>query len=348
MKELYGEDSPLAEEFLNKPQQKSIDIEEIGEDELAKKRTREESLEKFGVDTTELVKEKEVPLLQNKNFLDLMRNIGIKMVETGDLGRGISLGSAEALKEGRAERLLEEQRQAELDKIFTEYGLDRRNSLDVARAEAIYEANLAGSAPPDVSDIKNINQLEQDYIASMQSSQNKKYTAKQVEDVIQVLKSSAGQVFGVNNIIQSNFKKIMDFIAGDPTLRGSASDISEGLKSENPREYIKTILEIVQNKNIKELLGESGRTISNLDRQVVEKIVGQLKDTSVLSQSPKAIATKLQLLYDNLIREAQQDEDKARINANNLTLLGRDPATLITSLEPQEQRRERIKASDYT
>ena len=349
MKELYGEDSPLAEEFLNKPKQKeSIDIEEIGEDELAKKRTREESLEKFGVDTTELGKEKEVPLLQNKNFLDLMRNIGIKMVETGDLGRGISLGSAEALKEGRAERLLEEERQSELDKIFTEYGLDRRNSLDVARAEAIYEANLVGSAPPDVSDIKNINQLEQDYVASMQSSQNKKYTAKQVEDVIQVLKSSAGQVFGVNNIIQSNFKKIMEFIAGDPTLRGSSSDISEGLKSENPREYIKTILEIVQNKNIKELLGESGRTISNLDRQVVEKIVGQLKDTSVLSQSPKAVATKLQLLYDNLIREAQQDEDKARINANNLTLLGRDPATLITSSEPQEQRRERIRASDYT
>ena len=66
-----------------------------------------------------------------------------------------------------------------------------------------------------------------------------------------------------------------------------------------------------------------------------------------MSQSPKAVATKLQLLYDNLIREAQQDEDKARINANNLTLLGRDPATLITSSEPQEQRRERIRASDY-
>tara|TARA_R100001509_G_scaffold146943_1_gene104141 strand:+ start:46 stop:1791 length:1746 start_codon:yes stop_codon:yes gene_type:complete len=345
MKELYGEDSPLAEEFLNKPKQPAENIEADKDTSTPEETNQLQPEQERPAEPTE---EKEVPLLQNKNFLDLMRNIGIKMVETGDLGRGISLGSAEALKEGRAERLLEEQRQAELDKIFTEYGLDRRNSLDVARAEAIYEANLAGSAPPDVSDIKNINQLEQDYIASMQSSQNKKYTAKQVEDVIQVLKSSAGQVFGVNNIIQSNFKKIMDFIAGDPTLRGSASDISEGLKSENPREYIKTILEIVQNKNIKELLGESGRTISNLDRQVVEKIVGQLKDTSVLSQSPKAIATKLQLLYDNLIREAQQDEDKARINANNLTLLGRDPATLITSLEPQEQRRERIKASDYT
>lgn len=344
MKELYGEDSPLAEEFLNKPQQKSENIEADKDTPTPEETNQPQPGQERPTEPTE---EKETPFLQNKNFLDLMRNIGIKMVETGDLGRGISLGSAEALKEGRAERLLEEERQSELDKIFTEYGLDRRNSLDVARAEAIYEANLVGSAPPDVSDIKNINQLEQDYVASMQSSQNKKYTAKQVEDVIQVLKSSAGQVFGVNNIIQSNFKKIMEFIAGDPTLRGSSSDISEGLKSENPREYIKTILEIVQNKNIKELLGESGRTISNLDRQVVEKIVGQLKDTSVLSQSPKAVATKLQLLYDNLIREAQQDEDKARINANNLTLLGRDPATLITSSEPQEQRRERIRASDY-
>ena len=136
MKELYGEDSPLAEEFLNKPEQPNENIETDKDTPTPEEKNQLQPEQERPAEPTE---EKEVPLLQNKNFLDLMRNIGIKMVETGDLGRGISLGSAEALKEGRAEELLDEERQAELDKIYTQYGLDRRNSLDVARAEAIYK-----------------------------------------------------------------------------------------------------------------------------------------------------------------------------------------------------------------
>jgi len=142
--------------------------------------------------------------------------------------------------------------------------------------------------------------------------------------------------------------KIMDFVSGDSILNASKKSISEGLKSENPREYVKTILTVVQNKNIKELLGESGRTISNLDRQVVERIVGQLSDTNILSQDPKAIATKLELLYDSLTKEAKQADDMASIIARNLRIAGRDvskliPPTPTKTTAVEDQARVRIK-----
>ena len=35
-------------------------------------------------------------------------------------------------------------------------------------------------------------------------------------------------------------------------------------------------LTILTNRNIKEILGESGRTISNIDRDIAKKVVGSL------------------------------------------------------------------------
>tara|TARA_R100001460_G_scaffold108039_1_gene158065 strand:+ start:1341 stop:3110 length:1770 start_codon:yes stop_codon:yes gene_type:complete len=335
MKELYGEDSPLAEEFLKKPQQKSIDIEEIGEDEIAKKRTREESLEKFGVDTTELGKEKEVPLLQNKNFLDLMRNIGIKMVETGDLGRGISLGSAEALKEGRAEELLDEERQAELDKIYTQYGLDRRNSLDVARAEAIYKQGELEEFQMK-ENIKTRNDLVNnpelsskmaDAVLSAETSDVAISYLKQARALIE-----AGDVTGVSPAIEEAVNKAFRFLGKPVPL--------------SPREKAKGLLAFVAKADVKELLGESGRTISNIDREIAAELVGAINlktgKEDVLEQLDKSIG-KYERVYKKNIGIYNGYESLYR----RFGLV--PPHQLGKSLdETRGQPIARIKASDYT
>jgi len=334
----YEDKGPQKPEVAGKDSEATI--EEIDPESLAKKRTLAESIEKFGSETPKEPREKrETPFLQNKNFLDLMRNIGIQMVETGDIGMGISQGSAETLKEQRATELRSEAKESELEKIAYEYGFDLSNAVDLEKAKSIYK-RMEG---PDITDITKINTLEQEYITNYQAAENKKYTAVQIKEALNTLTTKGNSIFGVGNIISSNIDKIMEFVAGDSSL--NAENVKEGLKFENPREYVKTILEIVQNKNIKELLGESGRTISNLDRQVVEKIIGQLKDTSILSQSPKAIATKLELLYESLIREAQENMDKAGVSANNLKMIGRNPETLITAPSKVEQRRVRLQMS---
>ena len=335
MKELYGEDSPLAEEFLNKPQQKSVDIEEIGEDEIAKKRTREESLEKFGVDTTELEKEKEVPLLQNKNFLDLMRNIGIKMVETGDLGRGISLGSAEALKEGRAEELLDEERQAELDKIYTQYGLDRRNSLDVARAEAIYKQGELQEFQMK-ENIKTRNDLLNnpdtsskmaDIVLATETSDAAIYYLKEARKIV-----DSGDATGISSVIQEAINKGARFLELGVDL--------------SPREKAKALLKYVAKSDVKELLGESGRTISNIDRQIAEELVGVINlssgEADILEAIDKAIS-KYEMSYKKNIGLYNNYESLYR----RFDLV--PPHQLGKSLdETRGQAIARIKASDYT
>jgi hypothetical protein len=335
MKELYGEDSPLAEEFLNKPIQKeSIDIEEIGEDEIAKKRTREESLEKFGVDTTELGKEKEVPLLQNKNFLDLMRNIGIKMVETGDLGRGISLGSAEALKEGRAEELLDEERQAELDKIYTQYGLDRRNALDVARAEAIYKQGELQEFQMK-ENIKTRNDLLNnpdtsakmaEVVLSTETADAAIYYLKQARKIV-----DSGDATGISSVIQEAINKGARFLELGVNL--------------SPREKAKALLKYVAKSDVKELLGESGRTISNIDRQIAEELVGVINLTSgeadILEAIDKALS-KYEMSYKKNIGLYNNYESLYR----RFELV--PPHQLGKSLdETRGQDIVRIKASDY-
>ena len=44
-----------------------------------------------------------------------------------------------------------------------------------------------------------------------------------------------------------------------------------------PGKRAKVMLKVLTNRNIKEILGESGRTISNIDRQIAEKIMGSLR-----------------------------------------------------------------------
>ena len=50
-------------------------------------------------------------------------------------------------------------------------------------------------------------------------------------------------------------------------------------------------------------------------------------------------------MYESLIREAQENMDKAGVSANNLKMIGRNPETLITAPSKVEQRRVRLQMS---
>ena len=99
----------------------------------------------------------------------------------------------------------------------------------------------------------------------------------------------------------------------------------------------------MKNREIRELLGESGRTISNLDRQIVDGIIGQLQDTKFLSQNPASIATKLELLQEDQLKKARQNREKANAKANNLKIAGRDVRNLRIATASAPESRVRIK-----
>lgn len=255
--------------------------------------------------------------MDNKNMDRFLRNIGKGLVEKGRF-TGIATGAVAAADERAAERILEEERQAEIDLLAAKEG------------------------GVDITDLGKIDTLEQEYLEFNQTAENNQKNADDVSKVISVLKTQGKNIFGVGNIVSSNIKKIMGFVAGDPTLASQAGTIQDALQSENPREYVKTVLEIMKNREIRELLGESGRTISNLDRQIVDSIIGQLQDTKILSQDPKTIASKLEMLQEDQLKKARQNRELANAKANNLRIAGRDVRNLSIATASAPESRIRL------
>ena len=77
---------------------------------------------------------------------------------------------------------------------------------------------------------------------------------------------------------------------------------------------ITNYIEQVKQRSIREILNESGRTISNLDREIVDKVFGSLD----LTGDPREILKKLNNARSNLIRN---NEDKARTINSTYTIL---------------------------
>jgi len=256
--------------------------------------------------------------MDNKNMDRFLRNIGKSLVEEGRF-TGIATGAVAAADERAAERILEEERQAEIDLLAAKEG------------------------GVDITDLGKIDTLEQEYLEFNQTAENNQKNADDVSKILSVMKTQGKSIFGVGNIVSSNINKIMGYIAGDPSLAADAAGIQQRLQTENPREYIKTVLEIMKNREIRGLLGESGRTISNLDRQIVDGIIGQLQDTKFLSQNPASIATKLELLQEDQLKKARQNRELANAKANNLRIAGRDVRNLRIATAEKPESRIRIK-----
>jgi hypothetical protein len=255
--------------------------------------------------------------MDNKNMDRFLRNIGKGLVEKGRF-TGIATGAVAAADERAAERILEEERQAEIDLLAAKEG------------------------GVDITDLGKIDTLEQEYLQFNQTAENNQKNADDVGGILSVMKTQGKSIFGVGNIVSSNINKIMGYISGDPSLAADAAGIQQRLQTENPREYIKTVLEIMKNREIRELLGESGRTISNLDRQIVDGIIGQLQDTKFLSQNPSSIATKLELLQEDQLKKARQNRELANAKANNLRIAGRDVRNLSIATASAPESRIRL------
>jgi len=75
-----------------------------------------------------------------------------------------------------------------------------------------------------------------------------------------------GEITGLGAIAGTLFNQAMSFLPG-----GSTRPLT-------PRQRAIVVLEQIANGNIKTITGESGRTISNVDRQIAEKLVGSLKN----------------------------------------------------------------------
>tara|TARA_R100000664_G_scaffold2293_1_gene5834 strand:+ start:2901 stop:4352 length:1452 start_codon:yes stop_codon:yes gene_type:complete len=202
----------------------------------------------------ETPEQKQASIFQSKNFSDLIRNIGIKMVETGQIGAGIAEGSAlTALEQKEAE-----QATGEISE-FQEF---------LAKEE-----------------IKNINKFQDNqakYAADLSESIFEVETSDGVLKAITEAKKlvETGDATGLTPLVREYFNETLRFFGQDIKL--------------STREAAKNYINDIINGNIKELTGESGRTISNLDRQIAGSLVGKIEWNSskenVLDKLDKAYA----------------------------------------------------------
>jgi hypothetical protein len=105
--------------------------------------------------------------------------------------------------------------------------------------------------------------LAKDYSESIEHLDHMSFIAKEIEDLERMVKT--GDVTGAKGFLGRVLTEAKGFIGFGDEI------VNDATKS-------KQILKFLSAQLIRELLNESGRTISNLDRQLIEDIVGDIEN----------------------------------------------------------------------
>ena len=213
-------------------------------------------------------------------FLDFIRNVGAGLVSTGQIGEGLAVGAAKAAEERTARELLESQ--------------ERRKFKDAKKLLEI-EANLAGKEPPSISDLDKIKTNEEELNQSLRDFKKGENTLSNLNTVIKILETE--DATGVKGF----FGEATDMIES-----AIKSDTGKSFEDLEPRTRANALLKVLRQANVREILGESGRTISNLDRTIVEDVFGDIK-----LGTPRAVSLKkLRDSRKNIIGNLEQSRDQ--------------------------------------
>ncbi len=257
--------------------------------------TTESDLDKFNDAAPPQVPKQTTGIFGSDRFLDFIRNVGSQLVATGQIGEGLATGAAKAAEERTARELLK----AQEDKKFE----DAKKLLQI-------EANLTGTDPMSVSDLDKIKTNEEELSESLRSFKKGENTLSNLNLVIQTL--DEGGATGLEGF----FGEATDMIQA-----AIQSDTGKKFDQLNPRTRANALLKVLRQANVREILGESGKTISNLDRQIVEDVFGDIKIGTPLSVSLKKLEDSRQNIIGGMelsrdqITSAKTFFDNARFNS---------------------------------
>jgi hypothetical protein len=224
-----------------------------------------------------------------------LRNLGLGLSGSADLASGLVKGTAL----GSQEKAL---REAE--------------ALKAAQEEKLARIEAGAKDEIDLKDRKTIFDVEQKMNSSLREYNNAIAAQELVDSVI-------GFASGTQSI--ATFAAKIGATVADITnaITGNIKDVTQ--LSDTKRAQI--ALDILTNRNIKEILGESGRTISNIDRDIASRIVGNLTMKKIQS-----VAELKQRLNDNKQSIVEKRNEAQRnikssvnfLNKYNPNLLGED------------------------
>jgi len=240
----------------------------------------------------EVIKE-DTGIFGSDRFLDFVRNVGGELVATGQMGEGLASGAAKAASERAARDLLEEEAARELDK---------------AKKLADYEAGLDALGGMDYKEAKALGEAEESVGQNLADFQKSERTLRDLDAVFKDLEDP--NAYGVKGWLNESMTKL-----------AAAAGMPVGdWKKLDPTTRINATLEVLTQSSVREVLGESGKTISNLDRQIVADIFGNL----TIFTDPSVIKNKLRRTRTSTVESMQKTQGEL---IRNLSYFGRTGET---------------------
>ena len=236
------------------------------------------TLDDFNIDPPPVVPRETTGIFGSDRFLDFIRNVGGELARTGQMGEGLATGAAKAGEERAARDLLEADEQREFNKA--------KKLLEI-------EASLEGKGFMDYKEANSIGEAEESLSTTLTNFQKSEKTLGDLDDVFKDLEDP--NAYGATGWLQESMDK---FAAAAGMSTGKWKDLSA-------RSRINATLEVLTQMSVREVLGESGKTISNLDRQIVAEIFGNL----TIFTDPSVIKDKLTRTRNTVLRSMQGDKD---------------------------------------
>jgi len=227
-------------------------------------------------------------------FLNFIRNVGGELVRTGQFGEGLASGAAKASEERAARELMADKEER-----------DFASKMKLARAEAALDAFAAG--PYDKDKIKNYVEFEGNLTGALKDFDEDE---RIVSDLNQILNEDINEpgAFGVKGFISK--------ISED--LRAAADMGEKDWNNLTPAKRTEIVLKTVTQRSVRDVLGESGKTISNLDRELVADIFGSVN----VFTSPAELRKKLTDSRAQIIESMRTQQDTITSNATALQEAG--------------------------
>ena len=197
--------------------------------------------------------------------LRMMRNVGKGLTQYGNFAEGIGIGAAAASEERVLEEQLEKERQAKI-------------------TEELIKAGKGVSLKP--SDIKGLNLMAEELNTNVGFFEGGEASIAIMNDTISLFEEAVDKGVKITGL-PGRFERFKD----------EAAAFAGYDKEASPATKIQNMIEQVKQRSIRAILQESGRTISDTDRDIVNRVFGDLDLTS----PPGEILKKLKNARQSLV-----------------------------------------------
>jgi len=248
-------------------------------------------------------------LFGSDRFLDFIRNVGGELVRTGQMGEGLASGAAKAGEERAARDLMEEQEQKKFDRELEIAGAlarvkaDADNVPDIMKPDKILELN------------NNIKRDMTDFQGGLAGVGFVDYAIEIIEDA----EATGKPVGGLGGFLASLVDKGYAF-----------AGMGQDFDSLSADSKVAELTKVVKQKNLQAILGESGRTISDKDREIIERVFGDLS----VFESVSSVLGKLKESRSRLAASNAERYSNIQTNSAFLSRQGIDGQTFYTQLLP--------------